>query len=94
MISPPSPASARLQPATQDRRMIATVATQLMDLWLAEHAGARLRLLGVAPAAADAGHAAGAVRAAAQRRASMRALDAVRQTRFGKQALRRASSLE
>ncbi len=28
--------------------MIATVATQLLDLWLDEHPGARLRLLGVA----------------------------------------------
>ncbi len=37
-----------VQPATQDRRMIATVATQLLDLWLDEHPGARLRLLGVA----------------------------------------------
>jgi DNA polymerase-4 len=80
-----------VQPATQDRHMIATVATQLLDRWLDEHPGARLRLLGVAlrqltPATQlDLfGAPRGGVDAA---------LDAVRQ-RFGKQALRRASSLE
>jgi DNA polymerase-4 len=78
-------------PPTQDRRMIATVATQLLDHWLDEHPGARLRLLGVAlrqltPAtqldlfAGTAGEVDETV-------------DAVRQ-RFGQLALRRASSLE
>jgi DNA polymerase-4 len=80
-----------IQPATQDRRMIATVATQLLELWLDEHPGARLRLLGVAlrqltPATQldlfGAPH--GGVD---------EAVDAVRQ-RFGKLALRPASSLE
>src|ERR1700722_5643775 len=37
-----------VQPATQDRRAIAAVATQLLDHWLDEHPGARLRLRGVA----------------------------------------------
>jgi DNA polymerase IV len=80
-----------VQPATQDRRSIAQVATQLLDHWLEEHPGARLRLLGVAlrqlaPAtqldlfAPDHGGVDDAV-------------DAVRQ-RFGKLALRPASSLE
>ena len=80
-----------VQPATQDRHMIATVATQLLDLWLREHPGARLRLLGVAlrqltPATQMDlfGAPRGGVDAA---------VDAVRE-RFGKQALRRASSLE
>jgi DNA polymerase IV len=80
-----------IAPATQDRRMIATVATQLLDHWLDEHPGARLRLLGVAlrqltPATQlDLfGAAAGEVD---------ETVDAVRQ-RFGKLALRRASSLE
>jgi DNA polymerase-4 len=80
-----------IQPATQDRRMIATVATQLLDLWLDEHPGARLRLLGVAlrqltPATQlDLfGTTDGGVDAT---------VDAVRQ-RFGKLALRPASSLE
>ncbi len=80
-----------VQPATQDRRMIARVAMQLLDLWLDEHPGARLRLLGVAlrqltPATQlelfDVPQA-----------GVDDAVDAVRQ-RFGKQALRRASSLE
>ena len=80
-----------VQPATQDRHMIATVATQLLDLWLDEHPGARLRLLGVAlrqltPATQMDlfGAPRGGVDAA---------VDAVRE-RFGKLALRRASSLE
>jgi DNA polymerase-4 len=80
-----------IAPATQDRRMIATVATQLLDHWLDEHPGARLRLLGVAlrqltPATQlDLfGAASGEVD---------ETVDAVRQ-RFGKLALRRASSLE
>ena len=80
-----------VQPATQDRRMIATVATQLLELWLAEHPTARLRLLGVAlrqltPATQlDLfGAPQGGVDAA---------VDAVHE-RFGKLALRRASSLE
>lgn len=80
-----------IQPATQNRRTIATVATELLDHWLSEHPGARLRLLGVAlrqltPATQldlfDTEH--GGVD---------EAVDAVRQ-RFGKLALRRASSLE
>jgi DNA polymerase IV len=80
-----------LQPATQDRRTIAQVATQLLDRWLEQHPGARLRLLGVAlrqltPATQLElfGSAHGGVDAA---------VDAVRE-RFGKLALRRASSLE
>jgi DNA polymerase-4 len=80
-----------VQPATQDRRMIATVAAQLLEQWLDAHPGAALRLLGVAlrqltPATQldlfTAGQ--GGVDGA---------MDAVR-LRFGKQALRRASSLE
>jgi DNA polymerase IV len=80
-----------VQPVTQDRRTIAQVATQLLDRWLDEHPGARLRLLGVAlkqlaPATQlDLfGTEQGGVDAA---------VDAVRE-RFGKLALRRASSLE
>ena len=80
-----------VQPATQDRHMIATVATQLLDLWLEEHPGARLRLLGVAlrqltPATQ-------LELFGAQRGGVDATVDAVRE-RFGKQALRRASSLE
>jgi DNA polymerase-4 len=79
-----------VQPATQDRRMIASVATQLLDQWLDQHPGARLRLLGVAlrqltPATQlDLFAASGEVD---------ETVDAVR-ARFGKLALRPASSLE
>jgi DNA polymerase-4 len=80
-----------VQPVTQDRRTIATIATQLLDLWLSEHPAARLRLLGVAlrqltPATQRDlfGAEQGGVDAT---------LDAVHE-RFGKLALRRASSLE
>ena len=80
-----------VQPATQDRRAIAAVAIQLLDRWLDEHPGARLRLLGVAlrqltPATQ--------LDLFGQERGSVdAAVDAVRE-RFGKQSLRRASSLE
>jgi DNA polymerase-4 len=78
-----------VQPATQDRRMIATVATQLLEQWLDEHPGAALRLLGVAlrqltPATQ--------LELFAEHGGVDAALDAVRE-RFGKQALGRASSL-
>jgi len=36
-----------VQPATDDRSAVARVASELLDRWLAEHPGARLRLLGV-----------------------------------------------
>ena len=35
-------------PPTQDRRIIARIAKELLKCWLAEHRGAKLRLLGVA----------------------------------------------
>jgi DNA polymerase-4 len=78
-----------VQPATQDRRMIATVATQLLEQWLDEHPGAALRLLGVAlrqltPATQ--------LELFTEHGGVDAALDAVRE-RFGKQALGRASSL-
>jgi DNA polymerase-4 len=79
-----------VQPATQDRQAIATLAAQLLDQWLDEHPGARLRLLGVAlrqltPATQLELFAGG-------QSGVDEALDAVRQ-RFGKFALRRASTL-
>ncbi|HEV2702749.1 MAG TPA: DNA polymerase IV [Steroidobacteraceae bacterium] len=79
-----------VQPATQDRRMIATVATQLLDLWLDEHPGARLRLLGVALRQLTPATQLGLFGAEQD---VDETVDAVRQ-RFGKLALRRASSLE
>jgi DNA polymerase-4 len=80
-----------VQPVTQDRRMIATVATQLLEHWLEQHPAAALRLLGVAlrqltPATQ-------LDLFAVQHGGVDATLDAVR-LRFGKLALRRASSLE
>jgi DNA polymerase IV len=79
-----------MQPATQDHRMIATVAIQLLEHWLDQHPGAALRLLGVAlrqltPATQ-------LDLFAVEHGGVDAALDAVRE-RFGKQALRRANSL-
>lgn len=80
-----------VQPATADRRMVASVATQLLDLWLDEHPGARLRLIGVAlrqltPATQMDLFGTG-------QDGVDDTVDAVRE-RFGKLALRPASSLE
>ncbi len=71
--------------------MIASVATQLLEDWLDQHPGAALRLLGVAlrqltPATQ-------LDLFAADQDGVDAAMDAVRE-RFGKLALRRASSLE
>jgi DNA polymerase IV len=79
-----------LRPATQDRRVIAGLATQLLAQWLDEHPGAALRLLGVAlrrltPATQ-------LDLFAAPEGGVEEAVDAVRR-RFGTQALRRASTL-
>ncbi len=79
-----------VQPATQDRRMIAAVATQLLEQWLDEHPAASLRLLGVALRSLT--PATQLDLFGAQTGDADAAMDAVRQ-RFGKQALRRASSL-
>jgi DNA polymerase-4 len=80
-----------VQPATQDRRTITAIATQLLELWLTEHPAARLRLLGVAlrqltPATQ-------LDLFGAEQGGVDETVDAVRE-RFGKLALRRASSLE
>ncbi len=79
-----------VQPATQDRRMIATVATQLLDQWLDEHPGAALRLLGVA--LRQLGPATQMDLFTVEQGGVDATVDAVRE-RFGKQALRRASSI-
>ena len=85
----------RLTPATHDSRTIARLAQELLSTWLAEHPGAKLRLLGVgvsefAPAEQldlfDAAQPAEATKLDAT-------LDAIR-GRFGGLALQRASSLK
>ena len=85
----------RMTPASHDSRIVARLAQELLATWLAEHPGAKLRLLGVgvselAPAEQldlfDAAQPAEATRLDA-------ALDAIR-GRFGGLALQRASSLK
>ena len=84
-----------IEPATQETRVIASVATALLDAWLASQPRAALRLLGV-----------GVSELAEQRQADLfvaqesqrnRQLDAAVDqihARFGRTALARASSLE
>ena len=85
----------RMAPPTHDSRTIARLAQDLLDTWLKENPGAKLRLLGVgvsdlAPAEQldlfDAAQPAEATRLDA-------ALDAIR-GKFGGAALQRASSLK
>ena len=71
--------------------MIASVATQLLDVWLTEHPGARLRLLGVVLRQLTPATQLGLFDAGQE--GVDETVDAVRQ-RFGKLALRRASTLE
>jgi DNA polymerase-4 len=92
-----------IAPPTQDDRTLRNVARELLSRWLAEHSGAKLRLLGVVltdlSAASqlglfDAG--AGEQRPAGQSARDPRldsALDEVR-ARFGRDALRRGNTIE
>jgi DNA polymerase IV len=91
-----------IAPPTQDGRTVRNVARELLSRWLAEHGGAKLRLLGVvltdlSPASQlglfDAGQ---QVRAAGERARDPRldsTLDEVR-ARFGADALRRGNTIE
>lgn len=91
-----------IAPPTQDGRTVRNVARELLSRWLAEHGGAKLRLLGVvltdlSPASQlglfDAGQQA---RAAGDRARDPRldsTLDEVR-ARFGADALRRGNTIE
>ncbi|MGA7538367.1 MAG: DNA polymerase IV [Steroidobacteraceae bacterium] len=89
-----------IAPPTQDGRTLRNVARELLSRWLAEHSGAKLRLLGVvltdlSPASQlglfDAGRQARAESARDPRLDG--ALDEVR-ARFGKAALRRGNTIE
>jgi DNA polymerase IV len=90
-----------IAPPTQDGRTLRNVARELLSRWLAEHSGAKLRLLGVvltdlSPAAQlglfDAGEARPNGRNARDPRLDS-ALDEVR-ARFGRDALRRGNTIE
>jgi DNA polymerase-4 len=95
-----------IAPPTQDSRTVRNVARELLSRWLAEHAGAKLRLLGVvltdlSPAAQlglfDTGRqprAAGeSARESARDPRLDSTLDEVR-ARFGTDALRRGNTIE
>ncbi|MGH8217814.1 MAG: DNA polymerase IV [Steroidobacteraceae bacterium] len=72
-------------PATQDRRAVARIASELLTHWLAEHPGAKLRLLGVVLRGLCPATQLGLFE---QTRPSVdAAVDAIR-LRFGRQALR------
>jgi DNA polymerase-4 len=84
-----------IEPATQETRLIARVAADLLDGWLGEQPRAALRLLGVA--VSDLGEEVQgdlfAATDATRNRQLDTAVDRIRE-RFGNVALRRASSLE
>lgn len=80
----------RLTP-TQDRRAISSVAVELLGAWLAEHPGAKLRLLGVA--LSDLCPAIQLSLFRETRPALDAAIDVIHQ-RFGSHALRRAASIK
>lgn len=78
-------------PATNDSQTVARVAAELLRIWLAEHAGAKLRLLGVA--LSDLSPATQLALFDAPRPRVDAAIDAVHE-RFGAHALRRGSSIK
>jgi DNA polymerase-4 len=81
-------------PPTHDGRTIANVAAELLSRWLTEHAGAKLRLLGVVLTDLSPASQLGLFETAAPHSTRLdAALDAAR-TRFGSQALQRGSTLK
>jgi DNA polymerase IV len=99
-----------IAPPTQDGRTLRNVARELLSRWLAEHTGAKLRLLGVvltdlSPAsqlglfdgrAAEGGERGGAAAASAARGRTARLDSALDEVRarFGSDALRRGNTIE
>jgi len=78
-------------PPTQDRRTVAAVARELLSRWLADHPGTKLRLLGVA--LSELGPATQLGLFQGPRRELDAAVDEIH-GRFGRHALRRASSIK
>ena len=91
-----------IAPPTQDGRTLRNVARELLSRWLAEHSGAKLRLLGVVLTDLSPAAQLGLFDAGAEQRPAGRsardprldcALDEVR-ARFGRDALRRGNTIE
>jgi DNA polymerase-4 len=84
-----------VEPATQETRVIASVATGLLDAWLASQPRAALRLLGVGVSELTEGRQAELFAApeSTRNRQLDAAVDGIR-ARFGRTALARASALE
>jgi DNA polymerase IV len=80
-------------PPTHDGRTIANVANELMGRWLAEHGGAKLRLLGVVLSDLSPASQLSLFEPAAHTTRLDAALDQA-QARFGGQALRRGSTIK
>jgi DNA polymerase-4 len=85
----------RIEPPTQETRVIASVATALLDAWLATQPHAALRLIGVGVSDLAERRQADLFEApeSTRNRQLDAALDGIR-ARFGRAALARASSLE
>ncbi|HVY79959.1 MAG TPA: DNA polymerase IV [Steroidobacteraceae bacterium] len=86
----------RISPATHDSQAIGRVARELLGVWLAEHPGTRIRLLGVGVSQLAVAEQLDLFAASGPKGASSkldRTLDAIRE-KFGSQALTRAGNLE
>ena len=81
-------------PPTHDGRTIANVANELMARWLAEHAGAKLRLLGVVLTDLSPASQLSLFEAAAPHSTRLDATLDEAQTRFGDRALRRGNTIK
>ncbi len=81
-------------PPTHDGRTIANVANELMARWLAEHAGAKLRLLGVVLTGLSPASQLPLFEATPSHTTRLDAAHDAAQARFGKQALRRGHTLK
>jgi DNA polymerase-4 len=84
----------RLTPPSNDSQQLGAAATALLDVWLQEHPGARIRLLGVGASDLETAEQQDLFRSTAPAQASQldATLDRIR-SRFGNTALTRASGL-
>ena len=83
-----------IAPPTHDGRTIANVANELMARWLAEHAGAKLRLLGVVLTDLSPAAQLGLFEAAPRHTTRLDATLDAAQARFGVRALQRGNAIK